>query len=339
MPGTRREALLIGLLLVVAVWAGASAWARLQDDGFEAVNRGGSVDVDDEYDLSGLTIPREEIHTLLPRDAIPALTDPHRQSASEAEWLADDARIISVTVGDETLGVPLAVLDWHEVVNTTVGGQPIAATYCPLCDSATVFSRRVGDEVLEFGVSGALYNSNVLMYDRTGNGLWSQLAMEAVSGPRAGTALDMLPVRLVPFARFRETRPDAEIVSDQTGHQRSYGGDSPYDWYFADDRLLVPVRGMGDALPRKTLGVGIEAAGDAWFVPADALDAGAERIINTQLGAVRVTKTDAGVRVVDAPDAARTAQTFYYSWSAFFPGTEVVAAGAADPTDDDKGED
>ncbi|GIK17217.1 MAG: hypothetical protein BroJett003_21810 [Planctomycetota bacterium] len=299
------------------------------------MSRKGSVDIEKEYNLSGLSIPKEEIHTLLPRDAIPALTDPKTEPADKADWLPGDARVIEVVVGEDVLGVPLRVLDWHEVVNTTVGGMPVAATYCPLCDSATVFSRKVGaggaTTVLEFGVSGALYNSNVLMYDRKDKGLWSQLGMRAVSGPLAGTALEMLPVEVVTFAAFKKAHPGAKIVSRETGHDRDYSR-SPYETYFKDEGLMVPVAHVGDALPRKTLGVGI-AFGDgdasrAWFVPTSAIGDG--RTIDTPAGKVRLARSEAGVAVIEAPQGVRTAQTFYYSWSAFYPRTSVVEAAAAD---------
>ncbi|TVR99254.1 MAG: DUF3179 domain-containing protein, partial [Phycisphaerales bacterium] len=303
-----------------------------------------------EYDLAGLTIPKEEIHTLLPRDAIPALTDPPREAADRADWLPDDARIIVVRVGREVLGVPLRILNWHEIVNTTVGGKPISATYCPLCDSATVFSREVKTKrdaegsgpapspvVLEFGVSGALYNSNVLMYDTKDRGLWSQLAMGAVSGPMAGTPLDVLPIELIPFGEFKRRYLGAEIVSRETGHTRDYSR-SPYERYFADDSLLVPVAGVGDAMPAKTLGVGILAGSDgdrqAIFVTADRIG---ERLeVATESGPVVLTTTDAGIVVQEAPDSVSTSQTFYYAWSAFFPDSQIIGDGkgqAAEPQD------
>lgn len=311
-------------------------------DAFTRVSRPGSVDIETEYNLTGLTISKDQIHTLLPRDAIPALTDPKTQKAEDAAWLPDDARVIEVVVGDDVLGVPLRVLDWHEVVNTTVGGEPIAATYCPLCDSATVFSRRVTPKneagaseggsgskpspvVLEFGVSGALYNSNVLMYDRKDKGLWSQLGMHAVSGPLAGTALEMLPVEVVSFTAFKKAHPGARIVSNETGHPRDYSR-SPYESYFQNENLMVPVAGVGDALPRKTLGVGIAVgegdAAKAWFVPTGAI--GDARTIDTPAGPVTLAKSDAGVAVTSAPKGVRNAQTFYFSWSAFYPKTSVV---------------
>lgn len=309
-----------------------STRAQAKERQFTTVRRPGSVDIQKEYNLKGLTIPQDQIHTLLPRDAIPALTDPHRQAATEADWLTDDARIIVVKVGDEVLGVPLGILDWHEIVNTTVGGEPIAATYCPLCDSATVFSRKLtlpaknpdeGPEtiVLEFGVSGALYNSNVLMYDKRDKALWSQLSMDALSGPLVGTELRMLPVRLIDLATFKAEYPGAQVVSNQTGHTRSYGK-SPYEAYFAGDRLLVPVKSYGDQLERKTLGMGVAVGDKAWFVPEEVCKNG--YTLETPAGKVELVANEAGVSVREMPEGVRVAQTFYYSWSAFYPHTTVI---------------
>jgi peroxiredoxin len=321
------------VLAFTTVAAAQTTLAGSNDEDFRRVRRPGSVDLAQEYTLANLQIPENEIHTLLPRDAIPALTDPALADGAEVNWLSGDARVIAVTVGKQTVGVPLAILDWHEVVNMTVGGEPVAVTYCPLCDSAAVFSRRVPtpddggnaeSAVLEFGVSGALYNSNVLMYDRRDKALWSQLGMRAVSGPFAGTALKTLPVQLVAFSRFRTAHPSAKTVSRDTGHERAYG-QSPYESYFASEGLMVPVAGVGDALPRKTLGLGVATDSAAWFIPVESI--GNEYTLTTPAGDVSITRGPAGVAVKDVPSGVRTAQTFYYSWSAFYPETAVVKPG------------
>ncbi len=304
---------------------------------FRRIQRPGAVDVAQEYDLSNLKIPIEEIHELLPRDAIPALTEPKTERARSVEWLESEDRVVEIVIGREAVAVPLRVLNWHEVANMTVAGRPVAATYCPLCDSASVISRRIerrleggttGVEVLEFGVSGALYNSNVLMYDRKHKGLWSQLGMVAVSGPLAGTSLDHLPVRVVPFSSFVRDHPNGKVVSKDTGHDRDYSG-SPYASYFRHERLMVPVKGVCAALPRKTLGLGVLAADDAWFIPADEI--GERFVLATPLGDVVAAKGDAGIVVESSPEGVRTAQTFYYSWSAFHPQTQVVSADGGKP--------
>ena len=309
------------------------AHAAQPEDAFERVQRPGSVDLRGEYDLSGLTIPEDEIHTLLPRDAIPALTDPKLEPVGEAGWLGETDRVISVEVGGEAVAAPLKILNFHEIVNMTVGGEAVAATYCPLCDSATLVSRVVPtgktDEdgepetiTLELGVSGALYNSNVLMYDRQTLGLWSQLGMRWVSGKLAGTALRHLPLRVVSWREFKAAHPGGRVVSRETGHERPY--DRPaYVSYFSTDRLLVPVRGVGDDLEeRKTLGLGVMSAGRAWFIPATVI--GERYELETPEGVVVASSADGGIQVLSAPEGAFTAQTFYYSWSAFHPNVEVV---------------
>jgi len=298
---------------------------------FKTMKRPGSVDIATEYDLSNLTIPQDQIHTLLPRDAIPALTDPELIALDAATYLKDEDRIIDVTVGSESVAVPLKILNFHEVSNFTISGKPVAATYCPLCDSVTLVSRTVTNadgktEVLEFGVSGALYNSNVLMYDRTHKALWSQLGLKAVSGPMAGTALDLLPVKIIPWSQFKSEHPEGQVISIETGHDRPYDG-NPYQRYFDNqDYLMVPIASHGDALPKKTLGLGIKANDESYFVAADTI--GERFVINTKLGKVVAVSTEAGVQVVSAPNEVQTVQSFYYSFSAFHPDTKVLTDSA-----------
>ncbi len=317
--------------LAVAILAATPAIAQetaSTDDKPDPVRRPGSVDLHQTYDMSDLQIPEDEIHTLLPRDAIPALTDPKLEDPESADWLTPLDRVIVVSVNGETIAAPLRILNWHEVANLTLAGEPVAATYCPLCDSATVISRRIttpdGEQrVLEFGVSGALYNSNVLMYDQTGMALWSQLGMHAVSGPLAGTTLTHLPARIITWGAFRLEHPEGRTISVDTGHERDYANADPYKWFFDDpERLLVPIQNLGDELPPKTLGVGIATNTNAWFVPADVI--GDAYTLTTNLGDVVMATSEAGIVVQSAPKGVRTAQTFYYSWSAFNPATTVV---------------
>lgn len=299
-------------------------------DSFHRVRREGAVVIREEYDTSDLRIPVGEIHELLPRDAIPALTDPKLEDARYVSWLRPDDRVIEVTVGEEAVALPLRVMEWHEVANIVVGGEPIAATYCPLCDSVTVFSRRVQrrtkdgtikDEVLEFGVSGALYNSNVLLYDRTEKALWSQLSMQAVSGPRAGYKLKHRPVRVVTFEQFKSKHFSGKVVSKDTGHDRDYSGVG-FEEYMQSPELAVPVAGVGDAMPPKTLGVGILSGDESWFIPVSQIEG--YLVLQTRAGEVTLRSSRGGVIVLDAPEGTRTAQTFYFSWSAFYPQTRVL---------------
>jgi hypothetical protein len=332
-----KSTITIAAAALVASGPVASAQDELPAPAFQQVQRPGSVDIESEYNLADLTIPQEQIHTLLPRDAIPSLTDPDLISIEAAEWLADDDRIIDVTVGNESVAVPLKILNFHEVANITVGGDPVAATYCPLCDSVTLVRRTVKitpsdpmadahEEVLEFGVSGALYNSNVLMYDRQHKGLWSQLGLKAVSGPMSGTQLDMLPAKIIPWSQYKLDHPDGQVISIDTGHERPYDG-NPYQRYFENqDYIMVPIAEHGDALPKKTLGLGIKAGDQAFFVALETI--GERFVIHTKLGKVVAKSTEAGIQVVVSPNSVQTVQSFYYSFSAFNPEAEVLTESA-----------
>ena len=338
---SRRTCTLLAALCLASLGTSAGASFLHADEpeekSFEQVNRPGSVDIASEYNLDGLSIPKDQIHTLLPRDAIPSLTDPDLIDIADADWLEPDDRIIDVTIGDESVAVPIKILNFHEVANITVGGDPVAATYCPLCDSVTLVRRTVKikptdpleeahEEVLEFGVSGALYNSNVLMYDRQYKGLWSQLGLKAVSGPMVGISLDLLPVKIIPWSQYKQDHADGKVISIDTGHDRPYEG-NPYERYFNDqERILVPIADFGDALPKKTLGLGIKVAQQSFFIPVSSI---VDRfVINTSAGKVVVVSTDAGVQVVSAPSGVQTVQSFYYSFSAFHPDTQVITESA-----------
>ena len=150
--------------------------------------------------------------------------------------------------------------------------------------------------------------------------------MKAVSGPLVGTELSMLPVKMVTYDQFKENHPQGNLVSRDTGHRRNYE-QAAYGDYFKTDRIIVPILGVGDALPRKTLGVGIVAGKEAYFITQEAI--GSEGyLLETTLGPVKLARTDAGIVVQDKPAAVRAAQSFYYSWSAFYPDTRVISKRA-----------
>ena len=166
-----------------------------------------------------------------PRDGIPSIDDPQFVSQGEAsEWLVDNEPVIALEIDGDARAYPLQVLTWHEITNDTVGDVPVVVTFCPLCNSALVFDRRVGDDVFEFGVSGLLRNSDLIMYDRTTETLWQQFTGEAIIGNLVGEQLAFMPSGLVSFAEFREAYPEGVVLSRDTGFSRSYG-QNPYAGY------------------------------------------------------------------------------------------------------------
>ena len=155
-----------GALLVLLL--GNAAWAA-------GPTRNGFV-------LEPASIPAEEILAGGPRrDGIPALDHPSVLRAADADW-SDDEPVLGVVVAGEARAYPVAILNWHELVNDTLGGEPILVSFCPLCGTGLVFDRRVGGEVRAFGVSGLLYRSDLLMFDRGSESLWSQISAEAKLG-------------------------------------------------------------------------------------------------------------------------------------------------------------
>lgn len=174
-----------------------------------------------------------------PKDGIPAIDDPRFAPAESTEELGETEPVISVFLGDDKRAYPLRILMWHEIVNDVVGGVPIAVTFCPLCNSALVFDRRVGDRVLDFGTTGKLRNSDLVMYDRQTESWWQQFTGEAIVGAYAGTVLEAVPVRIESFALFKERAgTNASVLIPSRPEMRSYGA-NPYSKYDSASRPFL----------------------------------------------------------------------------------------------------
>jgi hypothetical protein len=166
-----------------------------------------------------------------PRDGIASIDEPQFVSQDDAAaWLGDNEPVIALEINGEARAYPLQILTWHEIANDTVGGVPVAVTFCPLCNSAITFDRRFEGEVFEFGTSGLLRKSDLVMYDRTTETLWQQFTGEGIVGDLAGETLAFVPSSLISFANFREAYADGVILSRETGFNRRYG-ENPYVGY------------------------------------------------------------------------------------------------------------
>lgn len=280
------------------------------------------------FDLSAATVPRDEILSGGPsKDGIPALSNPRFVTVREATFLGSDDRVIGFVRGQEARAYPLRILNYHEIVNDRMGDLPIAVTYCPLCDSAAVFDRRTPLGEREFGVSGLLYNSNVLMYDRAGRreSLWSQIKSEGISGPGARKPLRTLPVELTTWSDWRSRFPGTKVLSPQTSHQRDYQRD-PYAGYFQQPGLMFPARPTSDRLPAKerVLGVWTDSASRAYPISAFGR---LPKQIEDQIGGKRVViefvpKADT-LRVVKAEEGVQWMYSLWFAWHAFRPEAVV----------------
>ncbi len=174
-----------------------------------------------------------------PPDGIPPIDDPVFDSVDAAdEWLGDHWPVMFFEWDGDARAYPLAILMWHEIVNDEVGGLPVTLTFCPLCNATIAFNRTLPDgAVLDFGTSGNLRNSDLVMYDRQTFSWWQQFTGEAVVGDMTGTVLEFLPSQIIAWEDFKNNHPEGMVLSRETGHVRSYGT-NPYGGY--DDILTNP---------------------------------------------------------------------------------------------------
>lgn len=289
---------------------------------------GSATRFENPFDISNATVPEAEIRSGgPPKDGIPALSTPTMIAAAEADYLQPNDRVIGVVIDGQARAYPLAILNYHEIVNDRVGEQPFAVSYCPLCDSASVFSRRLGDAEREFGVSGLLYNSNVLMYDRSegAESLWSQIKNEAIAGPAVERRLKLMPLELTTWQSWRERHPTTLVLSSDTGHQRNYAR-NPYADYFATEALMFPVNRVDDRLPSKERVLGVFSGDQAKAYPLSAFSAEQSRIedeINGQRIVVEYDPQSDSLRVVEADEDVTWMYSLWFSWYAMHPETAV----------------
>lgn len=264
----------------------------LLSGGCDAVTDAGGSD--DEPDLE-CSIPDADIYDGgPPKDGIPALTNPSFVTPSASDdprtaYLARDDRVIGLIVDGEPLAVPHNILWFHEIVNLDRGDLRIAITYCPLTGSSLAFDRTpVGGG--EFGVSGLLYNNNLLMYDRTSEeSLWPQMMRQARCGPRDGTVLPMYPIVEMTWAGWRSLHPETKVVSNATTHGFDYSASNyPYgsNYEAPSTPPLFPVRNLDGRRPPKERVLGVGTGDEAVAFPFGELAGadGAERVIHHAVG-------------------------------------------------------
>ncbi len=206
-----------------------------------------------------------------PPDGIPALADANFERADTVDWLVGEEPVLSLTLNGETRAYPVQILIFHEIVNDTVGGVPVAVTYCPLCNSAIAFDRHVAGRVVTFGTSGKLLYSNLVMYDRQTRSLWPQLAGQSVAGVLTGTPLTAYPVQTVAWQDWLKANPHAWVLSQQTSYDRSYGF-NPYSGYDQPKSQPFDLNGPADPrLPPKTRIVALGGTTEPTAVTLDIL--------------------------------------------------------------------
>lgn len=211
------------------------------------------------HQTSGHSVPLDQlVQGGPPPDGIPSIDNPKFVSASNASsWLNDDYdSVIGIKLNGDVRAYPLKILVWHEIVNDVVGGIPIAITYCPLCYSTAAFIRQINGTTVQFGTSGKLYNSNLVMYDRLTKSLWSEIWGQAIAGNLTGYKLQRVPIDVTTWGQWKQLNPNTRVLSRQTGFNRDYS-DDPYGNYYFTSGLYFPVSHLDQRLPQKTVVLGL----------------------------------------------------------------------------------
>lgn len=275
-----------------------------------------------------------------PRDGIPSIDAPVFKKASEIDDLGPHDPVIRLEVEGVARAYPLRVLTWHEIVNDTVGSIPVVVTYCPLCNSAVVFDRRLEDgSIPTFGVSGLLRNSDMVMYDRDTDSWWQQFTGEAIVGARAGTRLKMIPSRVEGFVDFARAHPDGDVLVPNDPAMRPYGSNPyvgydsrnmPYPLYTGDlpaelePMIRVVVVSHGDDIVAVTL----SHLREAGRLETDGIVLSWRSGVNSALDGAQIAEgADVGaVEVIRATDGAPLVHdvTFAFVVHAFHPGATVL---------------
>ena len=285
------------------------------------------------FDLSNSILPVAQIfHGGPPRDGIPALSNPKLIEAGQADYLQAGDRVIGIVVNDQARAYPIAILNWHEIVNDEIDDQRFAVTFCPLCGTAMAFSANIEGKVTDFGVSGLLYNSDVLLYDRDTESLWSQILGKSVAGKQVGKALTPIPISHTTWRDWRARHPTTLVLSDDTGHSRDYSR-NPYSGYEKSRTTYFEVNNEAPDTyhPKEVvLGLAVDGVYRAYpFIELDKQDK--KRFTDTVNGSRFHFEWDSPNRSVavadDSGNPVAGIQGFWFAWFAFHPDTGVYKAG------------
>lgn len=238
----QQHRLVVGLVLVCML--GLFSFIMYQNAGQNTINPGKLGVIENSFahiDPSSITVPIDQVFSGgVPKDGIPALTNPEFEPLGESA-IDMGTQAVLIDINGEQRLYPYNILVWHEIVNDSIGDKHFAVTFCPLCGSAIVFDRAINGKILEFGVSGLLYESNLVMYDRSAKAsLWSQALGKSIAGPFSDTSLEYVPFQLLRLQEARAIAPNAMVMTTNTGHNRNYTN-TPYSGYGDTAETYFPV--------------------------------------------------------------------------------------------------
>jgi hypothetical protein len=278
-----------------------------------------------DFEVEGALVPRESIIAGGPgRDGIHSVDAPEFAPPEGATWVEPKTPVLGVELRGEARAYPVHLLEYHQIVNDVLGGVPVAVTFGPLSATALAFHRKLDDRVLSFGVSGLLYNSNFLMYDRETESLWSQFEGRAIAGPLAGNRLQRIRVRQESTATWLSRFPGSKILRRPDRMRIDYRY-SPFDRYMVADRIPYPVNAQDRRFHAKELVVGVVVKGKARAY-LDSLVTGAGGSVEDVFQGKRIQiryDRETAVFNWEAPDDVELTEAYWFTWKAFHPETEI----------------
>ncbi len=283
-----------------------------------------------DFDISNSAIPTTEIHQGgPPRDGIPAIDKPKFISANQATYLKEDDRVLGLYRNGVSKAYPISIMNWHEIVNDNIGGEAVVVSFCPLCGTGVAFSAHAAGTRLSFGVSGLLYNSDVLLYDRETESLWSQLLALAISGPMKNTKLKLVSLEHTSWVDWHRRHPGTLVLSNNTGYSRNYNRD-PYAGYEDSNGIYFPVSHRDPRYHPKerVLGIEINDQYKAYpFAELSKTNGMVEDVFSGVTLKIHYDGNNHSARVFDQQGEAVPAITaFWFAWIAFHPETTVFKA-------------
>ncbi len=279
------------------------------------------------FDLTDSLINQQEIHHGGPaKDGIPAIDHPTFTSRTQAAYLKPDDRILGLSMDGIAKAYPVRILNYHEIVNDFFSDKAVAITYCPLCGSGVAYSANINGRNTTFGVSGLLYNSDVLLYDRETESLWSQLLSKAISGKQKGRALEMLALTHTSWQDWQQRYPQTLVLSQKTGFNRDYSR-SPYGGYDNSKALYFPVNQLNKQYHPKEYVIGLKIGEQTKVYPFAELakiqspykDSFAGKKISVFFDAENRT----GKILDNNQKVIPTTTSFWFAWMAFYPESEI----------------
>ncbi len=308
--------LLASLLLALSgqdIPAPESSVAEIEQKAVEQAFSGQGLSTD----TSIASIPLDQVLNGGPgKDGIPSIDNPQFISIAEAQRVEEgQTEGLAVSINGESRFYPYTVLVWHEIVNDTVGGKNVSVTFCPLCGSGIVFDRNLASEVTTFGVSGLLWESNLLMFDRATETLWSQAKGEAVIGSETGEKLSVIDSDLITLDAFIAKYPTGTVLSRKTGNLRAYGF-YPYGDYEQNDQYIFPISNTDTRYDGKELMYVVPLKDSSAAFPRAALLEKGVATLETSAGVLSAVASNGSISVSDSNGAVLPGyHEMWFSWA------------------------